>query len=162
MEPQAPLTPTAQDIVGKFADLPISPKIDYKPVFFLKRGAAFLIDILILLPFYFIFALILVSTPVSPAEYNTILLFVIFILIILLIISFGYFIYFEVKDGRTIGKRALGIKVLSKYDGKVSWLSALLRAVFRIIDIILWPYLFFDPKKRRLGDLIAGTWVAQE
>lgn len=161
MENQGSLTPTAQDIVGKFADLPISPKVDYKPAFFLRRGVAFFIDICILFPFYFIFALILVSTPVSPEEYNKVLFFVIFILIILLIISFGYFTYFEAKDGKTIGKRALGVIVLSKSDGKVNWLSALLRAIFRIVDIVLWPYIFFDPKKRRIGDLIAGTWVAQ-
>ena len=162
MENQNSLTPTAQDIVGKFADLPVSPKIDYKPAFFLRRGAAYLLDICILSPFYLIFALIILSTPVPPEEYNLVLIFVVTIFIILIVISFGYFIYFESTSGQTIGKRVFHIKTMRVMGDRVGWGRAVIRAIFRIFDIVLWPYIFIDSKKRRLGDLAAKTWVVKE
>lgn len=84
-----------------------------------------------------------------------------------LFVYFGYFLVYEaVSGGRTLGKRALGIRVV-RIDGSApDFTSILVRDVVRVIDLGLFGVgivvMFFHPLSRRLGDLAGGTVVVRE
>jgi uncharacterized RDD family membrane protein YckC len=82
------------------------------------------------------------------------------------LILFGYPVVAETfGDGQTIGKRALGIAVVRADGAPVTFLSALIRNVLRVIDALPGTYLvgaiavFASSRNQRLGDMAAGTLV---
>ncbi len=89
--------------------------------------------------------------------------------IVAMIWIFGYFPFFElVKDGRTPGKKAFGLRVVTVSGQKLKLFNAILRNFLRIADF--FPFLFFagmfttlvTDRHQRIGDLIAGTIVIKE
>jgi len=84
--------------------------------------------------------------------------------IIVIPILFGYTLVMEIfNNGQTVGKLALGIKVV-KLNGKEPELNAyLLRWVFRMIDIygtlgiIASLFIGSSNNKQRIGDVVANT-----
>lgn len=86
------------------------------------------------------------------------------------LILWAYPVWFESRDGRTPGKRALGLRVVRADGRPVDWPAVLLRNTVRGLDLapLLAPYLLgglvclFDRHHRRLGDLAAGTLVVRE
>ena len=86
-----------------------------------------------------------------------------------LLLTLGHFLYFAVLEttsaGRTPGKRALGLRVV-RIDGSAPGLTdSLVRNIGRIGDYPLGIgalVAFFNPRSRRIGDLLAGTMVVRE
>lgn len=80
-----------------------------------------------------------------------------YILLILL-----YFVIMPVKYGQTLGKMALGLKVVS-YDGQeLTYLSSSIRLIGYCINnltIIGWLWMFFNEENRGFHDIIANTKV---
>lgn len=82
----------------------------------------------------------------------------------------GYFIFCEMLfNGRTLGKRAAGLRVVRVGGQPVGFWSSLLRNVLRLIDMQLGvTYLvgsvliLATDKNQRLGDLLANTLVVRE
>lgn len=81
----------------------------------------------------------------------------------------GYFLIAEyATGGRTIGKRVMGIRVIQDNGRPISFLSAAIRNLLRIVDMLPGLYFvgalfsFFHPHDKRLGDLAAGTTVVYE
>ncbi|MBC8173488.1 MAG: RDD family protein [Chitinophagales bacterium] len=87
------------------------------------------------------------------------------VLIIILIPVF-YWTIFEKTSGATIGKFVTGIRVRRKDTGNISWSTALIRAVGKIISTLIFflGYLiaFFDRKRQTLHDKIANTIVIKK
>ena len=83
---------------------------------------------------------------------------------------FGYFIICEMLwSGRSIGKRAAGIRVVRVGGSPVGFWSSLLRNVMRIIDMIPAPLylvgsvlILSTSKNQRLGDILGNTMVIRE
>jgi uncharacterized RDD family membrane protein YckC len=83
-------------------------------------------------------------------------------------VEWGYFAISEgFYGGRTLGKRAMGIRVIETYGYPISPWSALLRNLLRALDGLA----FYGPgfismlctrRFQRLGDLAAGTIVIHE
>ena len=78
----------------------------------------------------------------------------------------GYFVVLETLwQGQTPGKKWAKIKVI-RDNGKPERLpQAILRALLRPVDDILFLGVFFivfSPKEKRIGDIVAGTIVVQE
>lgn len=78
----------------------------------------------------------------------------------------GYFVLFETLwHGKTPGKKWTKIKVI-RDNGKPERLpQAILRALFRPVDDLLFVgvfFIIFSAKEKRIGDLVAGTIVIQE
>jgi len=77
-----------------------------------------------------------------------------------------YFTYFEGSSGQTLGKKALGIKVVKENGNKLTYGDAFIRTILRIIDSI-GAYLLglivilVSQKKQRIGDLAAHTIVVK-
>ena len=88
--------------------------------------------------------------------------------------SFGvvivWFTAFETLwRGRTLGKAAMGLRVVSADGTTVRFQQAFLRAVVGIVDFFLLPVGFVavvtvlvSPRDQRLGDMAAGTLVVRE
>ncbi|MDT7722775.1 MAG: hypothetical protein QOE94_3786 [Mycobacterium sp.] len=81
----------------------------------------------------------------------------------------GYPIAFETATrGRSLGKMALGLRVVSEDGGPERFRQALFRALAGVIEI--WTFVggpavicsLLSPKGKRLGDVFAGTVVISE
>lgn len=122
-----------------------------------ERIVAFILDLLIIICF-----VIGMSTLVSQMDIGDWIQYLFYIPIMFYSISFEYF-----GNGQTPGKRALNIKVV-KLDGSTPTINSyLLRWLFRIIDIYLYPVMFAPAvisiiatkNGQRIGDVVAGTTV---
>ena len=81
-------------------------------------------------------------------------------------VALGYYIYFEGGKGATLGKKALGLKVISTSGASpIGYGSAAVRYVGRIVSAIplalgyLW--MLWDKDKQTWHDKIAGTYVVE-
>ncbi|HYH08737.1 MAG TPA: RDD family protein [Thermoanaerobaculia bacterium] len=83
--------------------------------------------------------------------------------------TFVWHLYFETrKQGRTPGKRALGIRVVDARGLPVSLYQSLVRNITRTLDFAPMFYGFaaivtlFSKSRRRLGDIVADTLVVRD
>jgi uncharacterized RDD family membrane protein YckC len=85
-----------------------------------------------------------------------------------LAINVGYFTLFEVfGGGRTLGKRATGLRVVTDGGGQVGLRASLIRNILRLLELALLytPALvsiLATRNNQRLGDLAAGTLVVRD
>jgi uncharacterized RDD family membrane protein YckC len=79
----------------------------------------------------------------------------------LFVLEYGYFAGVEAfTGGRSFGKWALSLRVVSRDGGRASVGALLLRNMVRLLDTLVgvW-FMLLDPLSRRLGDRLAGTLV---
>jgi uncharacterized RDD family membrane protein YckC len=83
------------------------------------------------------------------------------ILLGLFLIDYGYFASVEVTtQGRTFGKWATGLAVVTRTGGRPGTGALLVRNAVRTVDLVVGvPLMAVDPLARRLGDWLAGTLV---
>jgi uncharacterized RDD family membrane protein YckC len=81
----------------------------------------------------------------------------------------GYFIAFETLwRGRTLGKAALGLRVVTKEGAPVRFRHAAVRGLLGLVDFLILGgflavvFILFTRDNQRLGDLVAGTLVLRE
>jgi uncharacterized RDD family membrane protein YckC len=91
------------------------------------------------------------------------------ITIVVFIITIGYFIIFEMWwDGRSPGKRALGLRVIRDAGFPIDWGSSVIRNLVRIVEAALGFYalstvsVLLSKENKRLGDIAAGTIVIRD
>ena len=86
-------------------------------------------------------------------------------LVLLFLVVWGYPIVMEAALGWTLGKRALGLRVVARDGAPLGWMPAIVRNLMRTVDILPFGYALglvaclYDGSSRRLGDLVAGTLV---
>lgn len=87
-------------------------------------------------------------------------------LVLLFVVFWFYPVVFEaVFDGRTPGKRVLGLQVVSADGAPIGWRASFTRNLLRTVDMLPFGYAaglvacLCDPAARRLGDMVAGTLV---
>jgi len=79
-----------------------------------------------------------------------------------------YFIVMEALKGQTVGKMALGIKVVKKDGSAISWQESIIRNLLRIVDALPFLYIIgiaciaFTANKQRVGDMAASTLVVKK
>lgn len=97
--------------------------------------------------------------------------FLAFLILLLYGIVWGYYAAFEVwNGGRTLGKQALGIRVVMDTGQRVTPGAAVVRNLVRMLDCYfpLLPVLpamllmFLNKSNKRLGDMAAGTIVVRD
>ena len=82
------------------------------------------------------------------------------------VLFFGYPVVAELRmQGRTLGRRALGLRVVTNEGGPIRARHAVIRSLFQLIDLpfgigVLVGVL--TPRTQRFGDLAAGTFVVRE
>lgn len=129
-----------------------------------SRALAIALDVII--QFVALFVLVLV-TGVSAAGSEVVGIVV--LLVGLIVIIFGYPIAFEtLGDGRTIGRRAVGTRVVTLEGAPVGFRHAAIRALLGIVDLFLSSgavavvTALVTRRGQRLGDVVAGTMVIRE
>ena len=84
-----------------------------------------------------------------------------------LLVTFAYFAIMEGRYGQTLGKMALGIKVVRESDGQPPGIrAAVLRTLMRIVDsigsyVVAFVVALVSDKNQRLGDMVAKTLVVR-
>ena len=83
------------------------------------------------------------------------------------LLAIAYYIVMEATQGATLGKMALGLRVVKEDGSPISWSESVIRNLLRIIDglfayligaILIWT----SPLKQRLGDRVAHTVVIRK
>ena len=89
-----------------------------------------------------------------------------FVLIIVgfFVLEYGYFAGSEVAmRGQTLGKRLVGLRVVTRLGGRPGSAALLVRNLVRVVDLLLGvPLMMADPLARRVGDRLGGTVVVRE
>lgn len=80
------------------------------------------------------------------------------------VLEWGYFAGSEiVSGGRTLGKKAVKLRVITAEGGTPGAGALLARNLVRSLDLVLGlPLMAIDPLSRRLGDHLAGTLVVHD
>jgi uncharacterized RDD family membrane protein YckC len=83
------------------------------------------------------------------------------------IIGIAYYVVMETMYGGTVGKLALGLKVVKEDGSALDWQTSIVRTLLRIVDglffyligaILVWT----SPTNQRLGDKVAKTFVVKK
>lgn len=129
------------------------------------RALSAMIDVTVMFIAYSIGGLLWASTL---GQFDT--AFSAAVLIIFTVLCFvGYPVAFETATrGRSLGKMALGLRVVSEDGGPERFRQALFRALAGVIEI--WTLVggpavicsLLSPKGKRIGDIFAGTLVISE
>jgi uncharacterized RDD family membrane protein YckC len=125
-----------------------------------SRSLAAFLDYLVLA------ALVLLWIPICIFAFAALLPDLVPVLLIVgvFLLQWGYFAIFEIASGgRTLGKMALHLRVVTAEGGTPGAGSLLIRNLLRSLDLLFGvPLMAIDPLARRLGDRLAGTLVVHE
>jgi len=137
------------------------------PAEILQRALAHILDFLVLLPVFFVCVELLSLAPETreidwsdPLALGMVGLYA--------GLQFLYTFSLEWAFGRTLGKRAIGIRVCRIDGSRVGFRGALLRNLLRIFDatfvlaIVGVAFMVITSRRRRLGDIVAGTMVVED
>lgn len=78
----------------------------------------------------------------------------------------AYYTVMEALSGATLGKRAMGLKVVKEGGEPIDWQASIVRNVMRIVDGFLFYLVaaiavWISKKRQRLGDMAAHTLVVK-
>jgi uncharacterized RDD family membrane protein YckC len=84
-----------------------------------------------------------------------------------LLFFFAYYVFCETLFGRTLGKRVMSLRVVSENGVPIDLGAAVIRNLLRIIDglffyLVAAVSVWSSPKRQRLGDRAAGTYVVHD
>jgi uncharacterized RDD family membrane protein YckC len=129
------------------------------------RAASALIDITVI---FICYVLGLMLWAATLTQFDTALSTAVLLVFTVLVIV-GYPLAFETATrGRSVGKIALGLRVVSEDGGPERFRQALFRALASVVEIWMLagsPAVIcsiFSPKGKRIGDVFAGTVVVSE
>jgi uncharacterized RDD family membrane protein YckC len=129
------------------------------------RAVSALIDITVIGVGYLVSLMLWASTLSQFDDAVSAAIMVIFTVLVLV----GYPLVFETATrGRTLGKMAMGLRVVSEDGGPERFRQALFRALASVVEI--WMLVgspavicgMLSPKAQRIGDIFAGTVVISE
>ena len=129
------------------------------------RAVGALIDIAVILIGYLLALMLWAATLSQFDDAVTAAIMIIFTVLVFV----GYPLVFETATrGRSVGKMAMGLRVVSDDGGPERFRQALFRALASVVEI--WMLLgspavicsMLSPKAKRIGDIFAGTVVISE
>ncbi|MDE3113483.1 MAG: RDD family protein [Chloroflexota bacterium] len=90
------------------------------------------------------------------------------VVMLTLLVAWAYFIALEwLWDGRTLGKRIFGLRVIAADGSPAGFVAILVRNLIRVVDFLPAFYglgllaIVVSGRAQRLGDLAAGTFVVR-
>ena len=132
-----------------------------------RRAAAYAIDLLIRGALVFALAIMLAIGAVASDDLAGMGVGV--WLVVFFFVEWGYYVLSEtLMGGRSIGKRALNLRVVKQSGVPLSFMDSVLRNLLRGADALPMAYALGvfvmgrDEYFRRFGDLVAGTLVVSE
>src|SRR6516162_4515330 len=129
------------------------------------RAVSALIDITVIFIGYVVGLMLSVATLTQFDEALTAAILIIFTVLVMV----GYPLVFETATrGRSLGKIAMGLRVVSDDGGPERFRQALFRALAAVVEI--WMFFggpavicsLLSSKGKRIGDIFAGTVVISE
>ena len=132
--------------------------LDVRPASALIRAGGAAIDVLLSVALILLVLLALAGLSVDEAASRAILIGTIVVCIVLLPTAVE-----TATRGRSLGKLALGLRVVRDDGGAIGLRHAFIRALTGVIEIYLTfgglavLVGFLDPSSKRLGDILAGT-----
>ncbi|MFJ4105641.1 RDD family protein [Amycolatopsis japonica] len=142
--------------------------LDVRAAKLASRGLAMMVDVALQLIVLVIAMLVLSQVAVFGDEALALTLF----LVTLVLIMVGYPVIFEtLSRGRTLGKMALGLRVVRTDGGPVRFRHALVRGLagffidfwaLGMLGVVAVVTSLLSPNGRRVGDYLAGTLVVRE
>ncbi|BBZ41982.1 RDD family protein [Mycobacterium conspicuum] len=129
------------------------------------RAVSALIDIMVIIAGYVVGLFLWAATLTQFDEALTTAILIIFTMLVMV----GYPLVFETATrGRSLGKLAMGLRVVSDDGGPERFRQALFRALASVVEI--WTLAgspavicsILSPKAKRIGDIFAGTVVISE
>lgn len=140
--------------------------LEVTPAGFPARMVALLLDMIVQIT---VLTILLVIIGVSAGQLSGAAIAAIMTVTVAVVIV-GYPAAFEtLSRGKTLGKMAMGLRVVADDGGPERFRQALIRAlagIFEIWTIVLDPVALLcslvSAKGKRLGDMFAGTYVIQE
>ena len=136
--------------------------LDFEVAGLASRMMSRLIDCLVLFAGFWALSIGINFIQISAGDTAAI----VFVVVGLSLLFFGYPIVAELRmQGRTFGRRALGLRVVTNEGGPIRARHAVVRSLFQLIDLpfgigVLVGVL--TPRTQRFGDLAAGTFVVRE
>ncbi len=135
-----------------------------------RRSLAYVIDLAVCYGFVLIFVLMVVlvtagAAGVTSASQAFMKAGFGLVLVILFCVQWVYFVMWEGLYGRTPGKMALGLRVVTTRARPINFATAALRNILRAADALPTGYVVglvsmaMTSRFQRLGDLVAGTMV---
>ena len=131
-----------------------------------RRIGAALLDLVVLAVLFVVLGLLIGETESDDGNVSVNLSGGPFL--IWLALTFGYYGVLEAMTGQTLGKRALGIRVVGEDRASTPGAGKIaIRTLLRLIDGILFylvgliVLLLTGRRRQRLGDLAAGTFVVR-
>ncbi|MEP7318152.1 MAG: RDD family protein [Panacibacter sp.] len=127
-----------------------------------ERIVATIIDLVIMAAYLFLITMVLSSSGGAFENGWSWLFFFLF-----LPVTFYSLLSEQFFNGQTVGKRVMGIKVISLNGNQASFAQYLVRWLFRLVDMWLFWFVLatimvaITEKHQRLGDLIAGTTLVK-
>lgn len=125
-----------------------------------KRVVASLIDyFIVFILFLIISSIYLLFSNLLKFQINNIEI------IIIIFLWFTILVNPEFKFGKTLGKKIVGIKVISAENSKLSFSKAIIRRAFDIIDIFalgIVSIMRLSNNNQRFGDKFAKAFVVDE
>ena len=138
--------------------------IDYEAATVMNRGVASFLDLLVMLAYYLIVFFICLAFGLETWDFS--MATVIFYILMLPVFFYSVFLEYLLK-GQTVGKLAMGIRVI-KLNGENATLSDYaMRWAFRIIDFwisagsVAAIFIASTEKGQRLGDILAQTAIVK-
>jgi uncharacterized RDD family membrane protein YckC len=139
---------------------------------FFRRAGAFLIDIIVILALWIVmFFLSYIGYKVGLSAHARAVTWERATPLVALLtwgsigLATAYFVVFHGLDGKTIGKRLLGLRVVGDERGTISYRRAFLRWLLLVLLAplvlgLLW--VLGSKEKRAWHDSLAGTWVIRD
>lgn len=138
--------------------------IDYEAASVMNRGVASFLDLLIMGAYFLLILFVSAAFGINSMSFNisTIIFYILFLPILFYSVLFEYLL-----KGQTVGKLAMGIRVV-KLNGENANLSDYtMRWAFRIIDFwisagsVAAIFIASTEKGQRLGDILAQTAIVK-
>jgi uncharacterized RDD family membrane protein YckC len=130
------------------------------------RIVAGIIDVVVLAIVFIIFSAVMGDSEADSSSFSFNLPTVPALLYFL--VAMAYYVVPEVQmGGQTLGKKVMGLKVVTENGVEYSWGKAIIRNLLRIIDGLPFLYLLgviliaVSKKHQRIGDMAAGTLVVK-
>jgi uncharacterized RDD family membrane protein YckC len=82
------------------------------------------------------------------------------------LLAFAYYVVLETLSGGTLGKMAVGLRVVDKYGDPIGWGAAVIRNLLRLVDglffyLVAAVAVWSSSARQRLGDRAAHTYVVR-
>ncbi|MGW9112772.1 RDD family protein [Microbacterium sp. NPDC055683] len=137
--------------------------LDVQPVGVLLRAVGAVIDIVVSAVLYLLFAFAVMSMLEAGVLDEATLQIALVVMLVLLFVALPTAVE-TVTKGRSLGKLAVGGRVVRSDGGAIGFRHALIRALVGVFEVYMTAggvallVGIFTPRSQRLGDLVAGTY----